>query len=67
MSTSLCFIHLFIKRLFVEHLIWWTHTKSGFGWLLCVSNQTNRQRRREVGTLGSMDTKSEGDNMVSVL
>lgn len=34
---------------------------------LCVSNQTNRLRRREVRTLGGMDTKSAGDNMVSVL
>lgn len=34
---------------------------------LCVSNQTNRLRRREVRTLGRMDTKSEGNNMLSVL
>lgn len=34
---------------------------------LCVSNQTNRLRRNGVRTPGRMDTKSEGNNMVSVL
>lgn len=43
-----------------------THTD--LVWLaLRVSNQTNRLGRREVRTPGRMDTKSEGDNMVSVL
>lgn len=59
---SLCFIHLSYSGC----LFWHTHAEQI--WLaLCVSNQTNRLRRREVRTLGRMATKSEGDNMVCVL
>jgi len=72
---SLCFIHPFDMEAVCKTFDWvdthshtHTHTHTLWVWLaLCVSNQTNRLRRREVRTLGRTDTKSERDNMVSVL